>query len=62
MEVLAAAMLEDDGVRLPGARRFALRDQARNNGIDIPDALYAQLCALAGMTDDRQEKPNGQSA
>ena len=62
MEVLAAAMLEDEGVRLPGARRFALREQARNNGIDIPDALYAQLRALAGMADDGQEKPHGKSA
>lgn len=49
MEILASAMLEDDGVRLPGARRFALRAEARNNGIDIADALYAQLRALAGM-------------
>ncbi len=50
MEVLAAAMLEDDGVRLPGARRFALREKARNNGIALPDALYQQLRELAGMS------------
>ncbi|MEP7154644.1 MAG: Ldh family oxidoreductase [Betaproteobacteria bacterium] len=58
MEILAGAMLEDDGVRLPGARRFALRADARNNGIDIPDALYVQLCSLAGMA----ETPNGKAA
>jgi len=50
MEALAEAMLADDGVRLPGARRFALRDKARNNGIDIPDSLHRQLQALAGDT------------
>ena len=48
IEILAAAMLEDPGVRLPGARRFALREKARNNGIDLPDALYEQLQTLAG--------------
>jgi (2R)-3-sulfolactate dehydrogenase (NADP+) len=52
IEVLAAAMLADEDVRLPGARRFALRDEARNNGIKLPDALYAELRALAGITGD----------
>jgi (2R)-3-sulfolactate dehydrogenase (NADP+) len=44
VEALVAAMLEDGGVRLPGARRAANRDKP----IAIPDALVAKLRALAG--------------
>ena len=40
-EVLVAEMLRDDGVRLPGARREALRRQALADGLDVPDALLA---------------------
>lgn len=45
IEVLLAEMLRDEGVRLPGARREALRRQAEAQGIDLPDALLAQLIA-----------------
>ena len=41
IEVLVAEMLLDDGVRLPGARREALRRQAEAEGIEVPDALVA---------------------
>jgi (2R)-3-sulfolactate dehydrogenase (NADP+) len=41
IEVLLAEMLRDDGVRLPGARREALRRRAEADGIDVPDALWA---------------------
>jgi len=41
------AMLEDGGVRLPGARRYANAAKAERDGITIPDALLAQLQALA---------------
>ena len=41
IEVLLAEMLSDDGVRLPGARREALRRQAEAEGIEVPDALLA---------------------
>lgn len=41
IEVLVAEMLTDDGVRLPGARREALRRQAEVDGLDVPDALLA---------------------
>ena len=41
VEVLVAEMLRDDGVRLPGARREALRRQALADGLDVPDALLA---------------------
>ena len=41
VEVLVAEMMLDDGVRLPGARREALRLHALGNGIDVPDTLLA---------------------
>jgi (2R)-3-sulfolactate dehydrogenase (NADP+) len=45
IEVLVTEMLKDDGVRLPGARREALRREAEANGIDVADALLASLRA-----------------
>ena len=42
LEVLVAEMLKDDGVRLPGARREALRRKAEAEGIEVPDALVAR--------------------
>jgi (2R)-3-sulfolactate dehydrogenase (NADP+) len=39
VEVLVAEMLKDEGVRLPGARREALRRRALADGIVVPDAL-----------------------
>jgi (2R)-3-sulfolactate dehydrogenase (NADP+) len=50
METLAEAMLEDDAVRLPGQRRYALRDIARRDGVEVSDALHQQLCTLAEST------------
>lgn len=47
VETLISAMLDDEGVRLPGARRYELQRTALNAGITIPDALLAQLSALA---------------
>jgi len=47
VETLVAAMLDDPGVRLPGARRDALVAKARADGIEIPQALADQLEALA---------------
>ena len=41
VEVLIAEMLRDAGVRLPGARREALRRRAEAEGIDVPDTLLA---------------------
>lgn len=43
VEVLLAEMLKDDGVRLPGARREALRRRAEAQGIEVPDAMLAAL-------------------
>ena len=45
VEALCAAMLDQPGVRLPGARRFALRERRREEGVELPDALYATLRA-----------------
>ena len=47
VETLVHAMLEDGGVRLPGSRRYANANKALQEGITIPDALFAQLQALA---------------
>jgi (2R)-3-sulfolactate dehydrogenase (NADP+) len=48
VETLVDAMLEDEGVRLPGERRRKLRDEALKHGVDLPDALMAQLREMAG--------------
>jgi len=42
LDVLVAEMLKDDGVRMPGARREALRRKAEAEGIEVPDALVAR--------------------
>lgn len=41
IEVLVAEMLSDDLVRLPGARREALRIKAQAEGIEVADAMIA---------------------
>ena len=43
IEVLVTEMLKDDGVRLPGARREALRRRAEAEGIEVAEALLASL-------------------
>jgi (2R)-3-sulfolactate dehydrogenase (NADP+) len=47
LEVLVAMMLEDEGVRLPGARRLQLEEENRARGIELPDKLLHQIKALA---------------
>lgn len=47
IEVLVAEMLKDDGVRLPGARREALRRKAEAEGIEASDAVLASLRGAA---------------
>lgn len=48
IETLFSAILAQDGTRLPGERRFALREKARRDGVEIPDALYKDISARAG--------------
>jgi (2R)-3-sulfolactate dehydrogenase (NADP+) len=47
VEMLVAEMLQDDGVRLPGARREALRLKAVAEGLEVPDAVLAPWIAAA---------------
>ena len=54
VETLVAAMLDDSGVRLPGARRAALAAKAHADGVAIPQSLADQLRSLAGMDQARE--------
>lgn len=47
VEVLIAEMLKDEGVRLPGARREALRLEAVAQGLEVADAMLAPWMAAA---------------
>jgi len=43
---LAGSIEMQDGARLPGARRLALRARAEAEGLSVPDALVAEIAAL----------------
>ena len=47
LETVISTMLADEGVRLPGARRFASEAKLRAAGIDIADDLLAKIEKLA---------------
>ena len=47
VEAVVSAMLADEGVRLPGARRFASGRRLRSEGIEVPDELLARIEKLA---------------
>lgn len=47
LEVMISAMLADNSVRLPGARRHQAAAKARAEGIEIPEALFRELNELA---------------
>jgi (2R)-3-sulfolactate dehydrogenase (NADP+) len=47
VETLVVAMLADDGVRLPGARRDAAMAKARADGVMLSEPLFAQISQLA---------------
>jgi (2R)-3-sulfolactate dehydrogenase (NADP+) len=49
VEAIVAAMLADEGVRLPGARRFDAEARARGAELEIPDDLFAKIVRLAGV-------------
>ena len=48
IEDLLAAIEAQPGTRLPGQRRFALREQAEREGVAIRRTLYEQLVSLRG--------------
>ncbi|MDH5212258.1 MAG: Ldh family oxidoreductase, partial [Betaproteobacteria bacterium] len=43
VETVVRAMLADEGVRLPGARRFAAEKRQARAGIDVPEDLLAKI-------------------
>jgi (2R)-3-sulfolactate dehydrogenase (NADP+) len=43
---MARAIEEQEGARIPGARRNAMRAKAQSNGLPISDALLAEITAL----------------
>jgi (2R)-3-sulfolactate dehydrogenase (NADP+) len=43
VERLLGALLAEEGVRLPGARRLECRQRAAAEGVDVPDALLDEL-------------------
>jgi (2R)-3-sulfolactate dehydrogenase (NADP+) len=43
MQVLAQAIETQEGARLPGARRLALREKARHEGLSISDEIWKML-------------------
>ena len=47
VETVIATMLADEGVRLPGSRRFASEKKLRAGGIDVADDLLKKIEALA---------------
>jgi (2R)-3-sulfolactate dehydrogenase (NADP+) len=46
MSALLAALAEESGPRLPGARRLESRARAARDGLQIPAALHEQILAL----------------
>lgn len=49
VEALVTALLEEDGVRLPGARRLDLMRELSQRGVTIPDELAGKLRTIAGL-------------
>jgi (2R)-3-sulfolactate dehydrogenase (NADP+) len=47
IETVVTTMLADEGVRLPGSKRFASARRAAEQGIDVPDDLLAKIERLA---------------
>lgn len=46
MEQMLEALSRESGVRLPGERRHAFRQQAETHGVEIPIELYEKLVSL----------------
>src|SRR3954470_3640384 len=43
VETVVRTMLADEGVRLPGSRRFVSQKKLRKDGIEVPDDLLAKI-------------------
>ena len=50
LDAMISGMLGEEGVRLPGTRRQAAAASARAEGVEVGDALFAELRALARAT------------
>lgn len=48
LETLISAMLDQPGTRLPGSKKEAMWDEARQNGLTIDDKMMDSLLALKG--------------
>lgn len=48
LERLTAHILGQSGTRLPGSRRFALREEKKTKDLELPDALYEKIIARGG--------------
>jgi len=48
VEVLMSAILDQPGTRLPGQRRFAIRETSVRDGIAVSEPMYADLKKRAG--------------
>jgi len=47
VETVVRCMLADEGVRLPGAKRFASEKKLQREGIEVADDLLAKIEKLA---------------
>ena len=56
METVIAEMLRDDGVRLAGARRLVLERKAAKDGLQVADAVVAQLEKLGQANGQRMRQ------
>ncbi len=56
IETVVRTMLADEGVRLPGAKRFASEKKLRAEGIEIADELLARIEKLAVGSEPRFQK------
>ena len=48
-ETFFAEMLSQDGVRLPGNRRYAHREKAIAEGVEIPENLHDEIVGLCKL-------------
>ena len=50
-EEMFGHVLSEEGTRLPGDRRRRLRGETATGGVEIPTALYTDICTLSGEGD-----------